>query len=310
MITYTGLLTLMAMYMPFGQQAAFKTPSQHQAMMMEQLSAFIQPGKPGGTPSPLAPVDAMMREAQARWSCDNVGRVTITLPGDANARVTVSRGEASRMLMSPQYMLFDGATGKLIGVKDHVGGAAETRGVLYALHLGRFSDLQLRWLYFIVSLGGTAMVGSGFVMWTLKRRQKLPDPARPYFGFWLVERLNIANIAGLSVAMTGYLWANRLLPLALGSRADAEVNVFFAVWGATFLYAFARPAKRAWIELLWLAVALFALTPVLNALMTQRPLWPSIAQGDGCMPTSRRCCGSLPRCTPHWRYAPHDIVRV
>jgi hypothetical protein len=182
--------------------------------------------------------------------------------------------------MSPQYMLFDGVTGKLIDVKDRVGGAAEARGVLYALHLGRFSDLQLRWLYFIVSLAGTAMVGTGLVMWTVKRRQKLPNPARPYFDFWLVERLNIASIAGLSVAMTSFLWANRLLPFGIAARDNAEINVFFAVWGATLLHAFVRPAKRAWIESLWLATALLALLPVLNALTTDRPLWRSIEQGD------------------------------
>ncbi|SAK45644.1 membrane protein [Caballeronia hypogeia] len=279
MITYTGLVTLMAMYMPWGAQTAFRTPAERQTMMA-QLSAFIQPGKPAGQHASLAPVDAMVREAQARWGRDKVGRVTITNPGDITARVAVSRGEASRVSMSPQYMLFDGVTGKLIEVKDRVGGAAETRGVLYALHLGRFSDLQLRWLYFIVSLAGTAMVGTGLVMWTVKRRQKLPDPARPYFGFRLVERLNIAGIAGLSVAMTSYLWGNRLLPVGIAARDHAEINVFFAVWGATLLYAIARPAKRAWIELLWLAAALLALLPVLNALTTDRPFWRSVAQGD------------------------------
>ncbi|BBQ01963.1 iron uptake protein (plasmid) [Burkholderia sp. SFA1] len=279
MITYTGLVTLMAMYMPWGAQSAFKTPAERQTMQV-QLSAFIQPGKPGGQKAALAPVDAMVREAQARWGAGKAGRVTITNPGDITARVAVSRGEASRVSMSPQYMLFDGVTGKLIDVKDGVGAAAETRGVLYALHLGRFSDLQLRWLYFIVSLAGTAMVGTGLVMWTVKRRQKLPDPARPYFGFWLVERLNIASIAGLSVAMTAFLWGNRLLPLDIAARDNAEINLFFAAWGATLLYALLRPAKRAWIELLWLAAAMLALLPVLDALTTDRPFWRSVAQGD------------------------------
>jgi uncharacterized iron-regulated membrane protein len=280
MITYTGLVTLMAMYMPFGSQAAFKTSAERE-QMAAQLSAFIQPGKPSGQHVPLAPLGPMVREAQARWGRKNVGRVTITLPGDAAARVAVSRGDAARVSMSPQYLLFNGATGELIEMKGGVGAAAETNGVLYALHLGRFSDLQLRWLYFIVSLAGTAMVGTGLVMWTVKRRQKLPDPGRPYFGFWLVERLNIASIAGLSIAMTGFLWANRLLAVTMPERAEAEINVFFAVWAATLFYALTRPAKRAWIELLWLAAVLLALLPVLNALTTRRPLWHSIAQGDG-----------------------------
>lgn len=279
MITYTGLVTLMALYMPWGENAAFKTPAERQQMTAE-LSVFIQPGKPAGQKAPLASVEDMVRQAQERWGKDNVGRVTFVHPGDAAARVAVARGEAGRVSMSPQYMEFDGTTGKLLNVRDSVGAAAETRGVLYALHLGRFSDTQTRWLYFLVSFMGTAMVGTGLVMWTVKRRSRLRDPERPHFGFRLVERLNIAGIAGLSVAMTAFLWANRLLPHPMEARAEWEIHAFFAVWALALLHALLRPAKTAWVEQLSAAAALLFLLPVLNALTTQRPLWLSLAQGD------------------------------
>ncbi|ALS62710.1 PepSY-associated TM helix domain-containing protein [Pandoraea norimbergensis] len=279
MITYTGLVTLMAMYMPWGAQVAIKTPMDR-AQMNGQLSAFPPPAKATGEKTPLAPIDAMVREAQARWGKDDVGRVTVTQPGDAAARVAVTRGETSRVSMSPQYLLFNGTTGKLIETHDSVGAAAETRGVMYALHLGRFSDLHLRWLYFLVSLGGTAMVGTGLVMWTVKRRTRLPDPTRPHFGFHAVERLNIAAIAGLSIAMTAYLWGNRLLPVSASGRSATEVDLFYWVWAATLLYALVRPAKRAWVELLWIAAAVLALLPIANALTTSRGLWHSLAAGD------------------------------
>lgn len=279
MITYTGLVTLMAMYMPWAGQMAIKSPAERQQMQAE-LSAFTQPGKPTGQKVPLASVETMVRQAQERWGHDNVGRVNASHPGDAAARVVVTRGDPGRVSMSPQYMEFEGTTGKLLSVRDQVGAAAETRGVLYALHLGRFSDTVTRWLYFLVSFTGTAMVGTGLVMWTVKRRQKLPDPQRPYFGFRLVERLNIASIAGLSVAMTAFLWGNRLLPTTLAGRSNWEIDLFFMVWAATLLHALVRPAKAAWIEQLWAAAALLALLPVLNAVTTQRPLWHSLAQGD------------------------------
>ncbi|MEY9106824.1 putative iron-regulated membrane protein [Bradyrhizobium yuanmingense] len=279
MITYTGLVTLMALYMPWGENAAFKTPAERQQMTSE-LSVFIQPGKPSGQSAPLASVEDMVRQAQERWGKGNVGRVTFVHPGDAAARVAVARGEAGRVSMSPQYMEFEGTTGKLLNVRDSVGAAAETRGVLYALHLGRFSDTQTRWLYFLVSFMGTAMVGTGLVMWTVKRRSRLRDPERPHFGFRLVERLNIASIVGLSIAMTAFLWANRLLPHPMEARADWEIHAFFAVWALTLLHALLRPAKAAWIEQFWTAAALLFLLPVLNALTTQRPLWHSLAQGD------------------------------
>ena len=279
MITYTGLVTLMAMYMPWGGQVAIKTPAERQQMQAE-ISAFAQPGKPTGQKVPLASVTDMVRQAQERWGHDNVGRVNVTHPGDAAARVVVTRGDPGRVSMSPQYMEFDGTTGKLLSVRDHVGAAAETRGVLYALHLGRFSDTVTRWLYFIVSFTGTAMVGTGLVMWTVKRRQKLPDPQHPYFGFRLVERLNIASIAGLSIAMTAFMWGNRLLPTTLAGRSNWEIDLFFIVWAVTLLHALVRPAKAAWVEQLWAASALLFLLPLLNAVTTQRPLWHSLAQGD------------------------------
>jgi uncharacterized iron-regulated membrane protein len=279
MITYTGLVTLMALYMPWGERVAFKTPPERQQLSAE-LSAFIPPGKPSGQKVPLASVEDMVRQAQERWGRDNVGRVNAVHPGDAAARVVVTKGDAGRVSMSPQYMEFEGTTGKLLTVRENVGAAAETRGVLYALHLGRFSDAVTRWLYFLVSFMGVAMVGTGLVMWTVKRRQKLPDPNRPHPGFRLVERLNIASIAGLSVAMTAFLWGNRLLPRQLEGRADMEIHLFFIVWALTLLHALVRPARSAWVEQLWAASALLFLLPVLNAVTTQRPLWHSLAEGD------------------------------
>jgi hypothetical protein len=117
-------------------------------------------------------------------------------------------------------------------------------------------------------------------MWSVKRRQKLAETDRAHIGIHLVERLNVAGIAGLSVAMTGFLWANRLLPQGLAGRADWEIHVFFIVWAAALLHAVLRPARKAWTEQLWIAAALLALLPILNAVTTERPLWHSLAGGD------------------------------
>lgn len=279
MITYTGLVTLMLMYMPWGGQAAFKG-TQARTAMQSEISTFVPVGKPSGQPAALAPVAPMVRAAQARWGQEDVGRITVTHPGDAAARVTVVRADRTRVSVSPQYLLFDGVSGQLLLTKDSVGPAAQTRGAMYGLHLGRFAEPLLRWMYFLVSLAGTAMVGTGLVMWTVKRRAKLPDPARPYLGFRLVERLNIASIAGLSVAMTAFLWGNRLLPEMMDGRKAWEIHLFFIVWGATLVYAIARPARRAWIELLALGAVMLLLLPVVNALSTGRGLLTSLADAD------------------------------
>lgn len=278
MITWSGLVTLMVLYMPWGLQA-LQAPAQRQAVTSE-MRFFMPAGKPANVAAPLAPLDGLVRQAEQRWGAGSVGTVQINQAGDARARVVIGRQQAQRVSTTPHYLLFDGVSGELLQFKESSGPAAATQGVLYGLHLGRFADIVTRWLYFIVSLAGTAMVGTGLVLWTVKRRAKLPDPSKPYLGFRLVERLNVASIAGLSVAMAAFFWFNRLLPEGMAGRANWEIHGFFLAWGATLIHACLRPAKRAWVELLIMAAVLLALLPVLNAVATDRHLWNSVKSGD------------------------------
>jgi uncharacterized iron-regulated membrane protein len=155
-----------------------------------------------------------------------------------------------------------------------------TQSVMIGLHAGRYAGWGLRWLYFLSGIGGTIMVGSGLVLWTVKRRAKLPDPTRPHFGFRLVERLNITAIAGLPAGIAAYFLANRLLPTGMTARAEWEIHSLFLTWAAVLLWAIARPYRRAWIESLALAAGLFASVPVGNALTVSRNMLTGVMTGD------------------------------
>ena len=278
MITWSGLITLMLLYMPWGMQ---QLPTmQDRAAVNQEMRFFLPAGQASGTPATLVPIQDLVQQAEERWGKNSVGSIQVNLAQDSNARVAVARQQAQRISVTPHYLLFDGVSGELLSVKESSGAAATTQGVLYGLHLGRFADIATRWFYFLVSLAGTAMVGTGLVLWTVKRRSKLPNPGKPYLGFALVERLNIASIAGLSVAATGFLWMNRLLPLDMANRANWEVHGFFILWGLSLLWSCLRPARRAWLELLWLATFLLAALPILNFFLTDRHLFASLAAGD------------------------------
>lgn len=281
MITYSGLVTLMVLYMPWGMQAL--PSAEAREAVNNELRLFLQPMEKAGEAAPLVPVGELIAQAEARWGEGGIGHIQINNPGDANARIALGRQQAQRVATTPQYLLFDGATGRLLQVKDRAGPAATTQGVIYGLHMGRFADLATRWLYFLLSLAGTAMVGSGLVLWVVKRRAKLADPARPHFGIRLVERLNIAAIAGFPLAMAAFLWGNRLLPVGLTGRADWEIHLMFIVWGLALGYTLLRPLKRAWIELLCATAIALALLPVLNLLTSARGLPASLAAGDWTM---------------------------
>lgn len=278
MVTYSGLITLMVLYMPWGLQS-LPSPA-GRAEVTNEMRFFLQPSPPAGKPAPLTAIAPLVRQAEARWGAGSVGTVQINNPGDAAAQVAIAQAQDRRVSTTPRYLLFDGVSGALVASKERSGPAAETQGVLYGLHMGRFADLVTRWLYFLVSLAGTAMVGSGLVLWTVKRREKLPDPQRPYFGFRLVERLNIASIAGLPLAMAGMLWANRLLPLDVPGRAEWEVHLLFILWALMLVHAALRPPKRAWVEQFLATAAALALLPLWNMLATGRGLPASLAAGD------------------------------
>ncbi len=151
---------------------------------------------------------------------------------------------------------------------------------MIGLHAGRFADTALRWLYFLSGLFGTAMVGTGLVLWTAKRRGKLPDPQRPHLGFRIVERLNIAVVAGFPIALSGYFLANRLLPLGLADRAEREVDSLFLLWAILACIALIGAPRGAWRNLCAIGTMLFAAIPVVNAVTTTRGLAASLAAGD------------------------------
>jgi len=153
--------------------------------------------------------------------------------------------------------------------------------VLKGLHEANFAGYPLRWLFFVSGLLGTAMVATGLVLWTVKRRQRREKGrTAPDRGLRLVERLNVATIAGLPIAIAAYFWANRLLPVDWPARADWEVHVMFLTWLALFGHAALRPLGRAWREQAVLGAAAFGLLPLVNALTTERHLGHSIPAGD------------------------------
>ncbi|MFT4254575.1 MAG: PepSY-associated TM helix domain-containing protein [Caulobacter sp.] len=287
MMTYTGLVTLATQYMPFGISAVYADRGTYfDAMFPGGVKA-----ERTGRPVSLAPLEPMFAAARAHWNGAGVGYVSIANPGDASARVTLTRSSADRMASRGETLVFNGVTGRMSSAVDRQGAAARTESVMIGLHAGRYARTALRWLYFVCGLGGAAMVATGLVLWTVKRRLRLPDPERPHFGFRLVERLNIAAIAGLPAGIATYFLANRLLSLDLARRAEWEINSLFIAWGAVLVWAIARPARRAWIEALAATAGLYALVPVVSGLTTTRGLVPSLLAGD-------------------WVYAGFDLVMI
>lgn len=276
MMTYTGLVTLLYTLMPWAVSAHFP-----------DLQTFYKAAYPTGPvveasarPAPVLPLSQLADKATQAWGDGTTpGYITINHPGDAVATIDLYPASTRLGATGPRLQL-SAVDGRVLMQAPPDGPAVSTQRVMVQLHMANFSQITLRWLYFLSGLAGTVMVGSGLSLWVVKRRARLPDPARPHAGFRLVEKLNIAVIAGAPLGIAAYFLANRLLPPDMDHRTDAEINSLFIVWGAALVWGVARPTRRAWSELLSACAAAYALVPLVSAMTTGRGLLPSLIAQD------------------------------
>ncbi|MFN4161911.1 MAG: PepSY-associated TM helix domain-containing protein [Stenotrophomonas sp.] len=278
MITYTGIVTLMFMYLPWGVNVAY--PNDEDAFFSEAFARLADIDTPTEGTATALPIQQLLDAARAEWKGAQVSGFTLYHPGGANAVIDVYQRDGKRLSVDTPSLRYDALSGELIEASPLSGGATQTRGVMYGLHLARFADWGLRALFFVSGLIGCLMVASGVVLWAVKERPKHAKSGRIGFGLRLVDALNIGAVAGLPIAFAAYFWGNRLLPVQLAERADAEANVFFYAWGAALLAAFIWPKRLMWAWQLYLGAALFALIPLLNALTTQAHLGVTLRNGD------------------------------
>lgn len=277
MITYTGLVTLMTLYMPWAVDANYSGGRDAFFAELFPRAEKVQPSGVVAIPPALADV---LRRAELRWGDGHGGSLQVEQPGDAAMRITVRRQSGDRIADADQALVFD-AAGQLVNEAGVRSAAVVTRDGMIGLHAARFAPTAMRWLFFASGIAGTLMVATGLVLWTVKRRAQLPDPSRPHLGFRIVEKLNIGFVAGLPVAMLAFLWGNRLLPVDAAKRSDAEVTVFFIAWALCLLHAMLRAPRRGWVEQLALAGVLALALPFYNIVAWHGGLFNALAAGDG-----------------------------
>ncbi|WP_369624474.1 PepSY-associated TM helix domain-containing protein [Marinobacterium sp. BA1] len=288
MITYSGLVFFGITYMPAGIAAIYGTDDKSTERYFDDL--FGDHSHKAIT-RPTASVPDMIAKAEAAWGQDQVRSVFIQHDAGEEPQVDIGRVRGGQVrVFDAEIMRFHAHTGEPLSLDPPDGLTLRTDETLRALHEGRFAGPWLRWLYFIAGLLGCGMIGTGLVLWTVKRRKNHEATGghcdlHPFWGLRLVEALNVATIAGLPAGVAAYFWANRLLPVEMADRANWEMHFLFLIWGEALIYAFFRCSdlkgcRKAWVELLWLAAAAFALLPLINALTTDKHLLNTVAAGD------------------------------
>ena len=295
MISYSALVIFTPMLLPLAKTwlapsaaagsasnpspvaGSVSTPS---ASVNRELDRAPSPNVAGSVSDPSASFDRMLAHVETTWgSARPLKRVDFTHRATDAAAVTFTRADG------PSVSHFDRETLTFSALTGHpldkptpaVSLGHRIRSIIYGLHLANFASPLLRTLFFLMGFMGAAMVGTGLVLWTLKRKDRLPAAGRAgRFAYHLVSRLNISAITGLPLACAAFLWANRLVPVGQSERADTETSIFLVVWAAAALHACIRPAASAWREQFIAAAVAFGALPLVDLLTAGRQLdtWP------------------------------------
>ena len=278
MITYSSLVIFMSMVMPASIMTAYSNDSR---AFFSDLFPTFNATPASGQPGQLGSLASMYDTLRQQNPEGRLERVDVQNQGDAAARVVfVPHGGDRIAHLAGPSTTFDGVTGEVLAQNGRTSTPLLVGSGFYGLHMGHFAGPVLRWLYFLCGLGGTAMIGTGLVMWLSKRQLKHAKSDVKPFELKLVSWLNLSSMAGLICAMGMFFWANRLLPVGLEGRSGWEIRTFFLSWLAATVHAALRSGRSAWIEQLSFAAALFCGIPLLNALTTHHGLLVSVMSGD------------------------------
>jgi uncharacterized iron-regulated membrane protein len=286
---FSGLLIFSGYYVPVTNTQLKPLHDWHaKREALETGLPYLRAGVPGG----LASVDAMVAEAQRRWTAKgmegDVGMISVQHVGDANSYVGVYRSGTDRIAPVGEAVYFKASTGELLREDPPLSPIANVKNFLTGLHLQHFRHWLLRWLYALGGLSGCVCIATGFIFFVEKRKRQHAKQGRS--GARWVDAFAVSTVTGMLIATLAMLIGNRLLPDALPAgwpgTGDMEQYIFWGVWVLAFVHGISRTAPvaearmaPAWIEQCW-AVAVMAVAAVLlNWVTTGDHLLRTISDG-------------------------------
>ncbi|MGC4252835.1 MAG: PepSY-associated TM helix domain-containing protein [Sphingobium sp.] len=280
LITFTGLVAYYYVYLPAPIHALYKGGEEEFRSDVVSLQyREYKPDNPPGRPAQNYPLAKLIECTEAVFGPDSTNYFFVRDPGRDNATVEVWRRRNDGIKQQVYRIAYDGVTGKTLRVFTKRSPILETQSFLSGLHFAEFGGSALRWLYVIAGMMGAAVIATGTELFIIKRKNKAASD-RSRAAYEMIERVNVAMVAGLAVASAAFMCGMRLLPASLADRKWWEVFVFLAVWLASFVHAVIRPLPRLWREQLAAGALAAALVPVTAFVTPQLALYRTVVTGD------------------------------
>jgi uncharacterized iron-regulated membrane protein len=204
----------------------------------------------------------------------------LTHAGDAHATVEIT-GASARALGTMGAIALEATSGAVIAAQlpGHRDANHSSLALVYGLHYGDYGNLVMRWLYFLLGLGGAFLFYSGNLLWIesrRKRRQKMQGRAQIN-----MARATVGVCLGFCVAVSVAFVASQLFP-AVNANADIRWSCYVS-WALCALWASRRTPIAAARELLWVAAIVTAIIPIAHGMASGWWLWRSAVEGQSAL---------------------------
>lgn len=260
-ITFTGLAIFFYIVLPSGMKKLYPDNPFQYFEEIRTVNVSASPAVPLKTE--MLPIQYFITTAQQQWGHAVFDNITVKQPNTQLAQITLTELKDESITRTQAQITLNAATGEIITNTRNNSAVATLNAGVYGLHMARFAEPTLRLALFFSGILGCAMIASGLLLWSLKR-QIQNKTNRFHFGHYLVNRLNIAMIIGLPIAMLGYLYANRLITIP-ASAPNYEIYTFFSIWFGSFILACVTPQQYLWKMQLKILISATFILPLVDA---------------------------------------------
>lgn len=223
-------------------------------------------------PAPMLSLDALRAQVASAAPDMRLQYVSLREYGDAGAQVEFN-GPVAGTITYQNAFVFSAVDGRALHRVDWQTGGIWRRlfGLVTPLHFASFGGAAVKWLYFLLGLGTTALCATGSMIWVEKRATQKRDASQAALRY---ARFAMGCCGGLISATL------MLFPVHLVAGGQTPFLAFWATWLAITLVALWGPAPRVLANHLCRLNGLLALaTPCLNGWLTGHFPWVSYRNG-------------------------------
>lgn len=274
-MTITGLMILFYVYFPQAISQHYQKNSLDYFKEIRE-KAITQPvlisNKANNSSPTMMDIKPLYEKVQQQWGVNaEIASINIKKPNTDQASIEFKAVKDDTITLSSPVLKFNAITGDFIDdTSRNSTPVAMLNFGMYGLHLAPFAQPFLKMVLFWSGILGCFMIASGLLLWSLKRQ--IRSQSVDGIGQYVVDRLNIATIAGLPLAIVASFIAVRLDSLmTVWGLNDffgfPFIRTFFIVWGLSLVLSLLVSAKYKLWPILLFFIALGSLTlPIMNVI--------------------------------------------